>query len=87
MQKQERVAIIGGGVIGDEPIANTGTVVGWGTSGGYAHGAGKSMAQGCAPKNIADDNSGWSVELLGQVLPAKRQKFPLFDVNASRMRS
>ena len=74
-------------VIGDEPIAHNGTVVGWVTSGGYAHGAGKSMAQGYVPKNIADDDSGWSVELLGQILPAKRQKFPLFDANASRMRS
>jgi dimethylglycine dehydrogenase len=74
-------------VIGDEPIAHNGTVVGWVTSGGYAHGAGKSMAQGYVPKNIADDDSGWSVELLGRILPAKRQKFPLFDANASRMRS
>ena len=74
-------------VIGDEPIAHNGTVVGWVTSGGYAHGAGKSMAQGYVPKNIADDDSGWSVELLGQILPAKRQKIPLFDANASRMRS
>ncbi len=82
MQKQARVVIIG-----DEPIAHNGTVVGWVTSGGCAHGARKSMAQGYVPKNIADDDSGWSVELLGQILPATRQKFPLFDANASRMRS
>ena len=75
MQKQARVVIIGGGVVG------------WVTSGGYAHCAGKSMAQGYVPKNIASDDSGWSVELLGQTLPAKRQKSPLFDANASRMRS
>ena len=74
-------------VIGDEPIAHNGTVVGWVTSGGYAHGAGKSMAQGYVPKNIADNDSGWSVELLGQILPAKRQKSPLFDMNSRRMRS
>lgn len=65
----------------------TGTVVGWVTAGCYAHGAGKSMAQGYLPKNITDDDSGWSEELLGQILPAKRQKFSLFDANASRMRS
>jgi dimethylglycine dehydrogenase len=45
------------------------------------------MAQGYVPKNIADDDSGWSVELLGRILTAKRQKFSLFDANASRMRS
>ena len=74
-------------VIGDEPIAYNGTVVGWVTSGGYAHSAGKSMAQGYVPKKIAGDDTGWSVELLGQTLPAKRQKIPLFDANASRRRS
>ena len=74
-------------VIGDEPILHNGRVVGWVTSGGYAHGAGKSIAQGYVPKNIANDDSGWSVELLGKNLAAKRQKFPLFDPNANRLRS
>ena len=74
-------------MIGDEPISHHGSVVGWVTSGGYAHGAGKSMALGYVPKDIADDDSGWSIELLGENLAAKRQKFPLFDANASRMRS
>ena len=74
-------------VISDEPVAQNGTVVGWVTSGGFSHCAGKSMAQGNVPKNIAADDTGWSVELLGQILPAKRQKFPLFDSNASQMRS
>ena len=74
-------------VIGDEPISHHGSVVGWVTSGGYAHGASKSMAQGYVPKDIANDDSGWSIELLGENLAAKRQKFPLFDANASRMRS
>jgi len=74
-------------VIGDEPISHNGNVVGWVTSGGYAHAAGKSMAQGYVPKDIANDDSGWSIELLGENLSAKRQKFPLFDANASRMRS
>ena len=74
-------------VIGDEPISYNGSVVGWVTSGGYAHGAGKSMAQGYVPKDIASDENGWSIELLGENLVAKCQKFPLFDANASRMRS
>ena len=74
-------------VIGDEPISHHGNVVGWVTSGGYAHGAGKSMAQGYVPKDIANHNSGWSIELLGENLAAIRQKFSLFDANASHMRS
>ena len=45
------------------------------------------MAQGYVPKEIANEDTGWSVELLGENLAAKRQKFPLFDANASRMRS
>ena len=74
-------------VIGDEPILHNGRVVGWVTSGGYAHGAGKSMAQGYVPKDIVNDDNGWSIELLGKNLAAKRQKFPLFDPNANRLRS
>jgi len=73
--------------IGDEPISHNGNVVGWVTSGGYAHSAGKSIAQGYVSKDLADDDGGWSIELLGKNLVAKRQKFPLFDASASRMRS
>ena len=74
-------------LIGDEPILHHGNVVGWVTSGGYAHDARKSIAQGYVPKDIANDDSGWSIELLGENLAAKRQKFPLFDANSSRIRS
>ena len=36
----------------------------WCAAGGYAHGAYKSMAQGYMPKDIANHDSGWSVEML-----------------------
>ena len=72
-------------MIGDEPISHNGKVVGWVTSGGYAHGACKSMAQGYVPKDIANYDSGWSLQFLGEKLVAKRQKFPIFDAYASRM--
>ena len=62
-------------VIGDEPILHNGRVVGWVTSGGYAHGAGKSMAQGYVPKDIANDDSGWSIELLGKIWPPNARNF------------
>lgn len=74
-------------VIGDEPIAYQGDVVGWVTSGGFAHASGKSVAMGYVPKEMADHPDGWSVELLGEILPACLQATPLFDANGSRMRS
>ena len=74
-------------VLGDEPISYNGRFVGWVTSGGYAHAAGQSIAQEYMPKEITHEATGWSIELLGEKLAAKRQKFPLFDAYCSRMRS
>ena len=74
-------------VIGDEPISYAGKVVGWVTSGGFAHASGVSMAQGYVPKELADKNDGWQIELLSEQLDARLQREPLFDANAGRMRS
>jgi len=74
-------------VIGDEPISHKGEVVGWVTSGGYAHGSDVSMAQGYVRADIADEVTGWSIELLAEPLEAVLQPQPLFDANFSRMRS
>jgi dimethylglycine dehydrogenase len=74
-------------VIGDEPIWHDGAVVGWVTSGGYAHGAQKSVAMGYVPKELAESDSGWTIELLGERLPATLQRQPLFDANGSRLRA
>ena len=74
-------------VIGDEPIWQGGEVVGWVTSGGYAHASGVSVALGYVPKERAETDEGWEVELLGERLPARLQRAPLFDANGSRMRS
>jgi dimethylglycine dehydrogenase len=74
-------------VIGDEPIAHHGEVVGWVTSGGYAHASGKSVALGYVPKALADQPEGWEIELLGEMLPSHLQATPIFDANGSRMRS
>ncbi len=72
--------------IGDEPIWHGGSVVGWVTSGGYAHGSGCSVAVGYVPKELAETDDGWQIELLGELLPARLQRQPLFDANGSRMR-
>ena len=74
-------------VIGDEPIFHNGEVAGWVTSGGYAHGSSVSMAMGYVRAELAEHEEGWSVELLAEMLSARLQKQPLFDSNASRMRS
>jgi dimethylglycine dehydrogenase len=73
-------------VIGDEPIYLNGEVRGWVTSGGYAHAAGVSVALGYVPKEIADVESGWSIELLGEMLTAHLQAEPLFDPSGEKMR-
>jgi len=74
-------------VIGDEPVWHRGEVVGWVTSGGYAHNARQSVALGYVPKELAEADDGWEIELLGERLAAQRQRQPLFDANGSRMRS
>ncbi|MEM7723403.1 MAG: FAD-dependent oxidoreductase [Pseudomonadota bacterium] len=74
-------------VIGDEPIWHNGDVVGWVTSGGFAHHTGKSVALGYVPKETADSDGPWSIELLGEQCAAHVQRVPLFDANAERMRA
>jgi dimethylglycine dehydrogenase len=73
-------------VIGDEPIWHGGAVRGWVTSGGYAHNAGKSIAMGYVPKEIADEPDGFEIELLGRRHKARLQPAPLFDANFERLR-
>ena len=73
-------------VIGDEPIWLDGEVVGWVTSGGFAHNSGVSVAMGYVPKEHAAAEGPWQIELLGERLPARIQHAPLWDANAERMR-
>ncbi len=73
-------------VIGDEPIWLEDDVVGWVTSGGFAHFAGKSMAMGYVPKEVADRDGPWALEILGEKRALTPQRTALFDANAERMR-
>ena len=50
-------------VIGDEPIWFGDSVVGWVTSGGYAHNSQQSMAMGMIPKEHAAADGPWHIEL------------------------
>ncbi|TIP32917.1 MAG: glycine cleavage system protein T, partial [Mesorhizobium sp.] len=63
-------------------------VVGWVTSGGYAHYVQKSMAQGYVPAALAEDESAdlFEIEILGKRHAARIQAAPLFDANFERMR-
>ncbi|MGH6908406.1 MAG: glycine cleavage T C-terminal barrel domain-containing protein, partial [Aestuariivirga sp.] len=76
-------------VLGDEPIWHKGKVVGWATSGGYAHFVGKSMAQGYVPKELAEDISkgAFEIELIGKNRKATILTEPPLDPEGKRMRS
>ena len=75
-------------VMGDEPIWHDNKVVGWVTSGGYAHFVDKSMAQGYVPSELVDGvgQGSFEIEILGDRYPAHRQLEPLFDPEGKRMR-
>ena len=74
-------------VIGDEPIWQGERVVGWVTSGGFAHASGVSVAVGYVERELADLDTGWRIEILGTLCPARLQKSPLFDADGRRQRS
>ncbi len=74
-------------VLGDEPIWHGGKVVGWVTSGGYAHFVERSLAQGYVPKElVADGAGGFEIEIIGERRPAAIEPQPLFDPEGARMR-
>ena len=54
-------------VHGDEPISKDGQVVGFVTSGGYAHGTGESIAIGMIPREMIEVGAAFEVEILGEV--------------------
>jgi len=75
-------------VLGDEPIWHAGKVIGWVTSGGYAHYVDKSLAQGYVPREFAGDTKkgAFEVEILGERRAATVITEPLFDPEGARMR-
>ncbi|MHA1153614.1 MAG: GcvT family protein [Alphaproteobacteria bacterium] len=70
----------------DEPIWKDGEVVGFVTSGGYAHYVGKSVALGFVPVAMAAAGAGFEIEILGELRPATLIAEPLFDPKGERMR-
>ena len=80
------VAATDADVHGYEPIWLDGAVVGFCTSGGYSHFAGKSIAMGFVPTERAKDGLHVEIEILGDMRSATVISTPLFDPDGSRMR-
>ncbi|MEW9805184.1 FAD-dependent oxidoreductase [Mesorhizobium sp. ZMM04-5] len=64
-------------------------VVGWVTSGGYAHHVETSMAQGYVPAALAENESEglFEIEILGHRRPARINVEPPFDASGGKMRA
>ncbi|MGI9482623.1 MAG: GcvT family protein, partial [Hyphomicrobiales bacterium] len=74
-------------VIGDEPVWYDDEVIGWVTSGGFAHHAQTSMALGYIPSDIAANGArNFEIEILGERRQAKIQAEPAFDPDGAHMR-
>ena len=78
-------------VIGDEPVWHCGPdgdrVVGWITSGGYAHYSQASLAWGYIPTELAEPGTtGFEIEIIGKRRPARLQLEPILDPSGTRMR-
>lgn len=72
-------------VIGDEPIWHDGEVVGWVTSGGYAHHVDASVALGYVPAALETSGGTFEIEIVGVRRPARLVNGVLWD--ADRMRA
>lgn len=73
-------------VVAYEPIFDGDDVVGFCTSGGYAHYSQKSVAIGFLPVNRIVDGAEFEIEILGHRRRAIVHQTPLFDADSSRMR-
>jgi len=73
-------------VISNEPILHDGAIVGYVTSGGYAHHVDKSVALGYVPTALAGNGGGFEIEVMGERRPAAILPEPPFDPKGERMR-
>jgi len=70
----------------DEPIWKDDEVVGFVTSGGYAHFVEKSVALGLIPRAMASQGAAFEIEILGIRRPARLITEALLDPAGARMR-
>ena len=75
-------------VMGDEPVWRDNEVIGWVTSGGYAHYSKRSVALAYVPAAHAGvtDPGAFEVEILGNRRPATLTLEPILDPRGQRMR-
>ncbi|MDA7423518.1 GcvT family protein [Thalassococcus lentus] len=73
-------------VSNDEAILRNGEAVGYVSSGGYAHRAGKSMAMGYVTAENAAPGTTLQVEILGEMFDAEVLGGPIYDPNGANMR-
>ena len=73
-------------VVADEPIFDGEAVIGFVTSGGYAHYSQQSVALGFVPTDRAVEGAAFTIEILGQRRAARIITTPLVDPDGARMR-
>ena len=73
-------------VVADEPIFDGEAVIGFVTSGGYAHYSQQSVALGFVPTDRAVEGAAFTIEILGERRPARIITTPLVDPDGARMR-
>ena len=56
------------------------------TSGGYGHGVGRSLALGYVPRELAEADGDYEIEIMGERRSARRLDGPAFDPAGLRMR-
>ncbi|SLN27881.1 4-methylaminobutanoate oxidase (formaldehyde-forming) [Roseovarius albus] len=74
-------------VSNDEAVLSEGAAVGYISSGGYAHHAGKSMAMAYVSSEHAEAGSKLQVEILGEMYDAEVLGAPIYDANGANMRA
>jgi dimethylglycine dehydrogenase len=73
--------------IGDEPIWHDGKTVGWVTSGAFGHRVNQSLALGYVPAALAQADSGFEIEIIGERHKAHRLTGAAFDSGGKLMRT
>jgi dimethylglycine dehydrogenase len=73
--------------IGDEPIWHDGKTVGWVTSGAFGHRVNHSLALGYVPAVLANADTGFEIEIIGERHRAHRLTGAAFDSSGKLMRT
>jgi dimethylglycine dehydrogenase len=73
--------------IGDEPIWHDGRTVGWVTSGAFGHRVNHSLALGYVPAALANADTGFEIEIIGERHRAHRLTGAAFDSSGKLMRT